>query len=518
MSSITDLLNKATIKDLCDGTSQNEPLQTVSDNRCGAYARVTRPEQTITHYACAGVENNYYPGNMILVDEQFLTKDPTIIPFREEERKPLNYSLSSGAYIPITEDPFKEVVPTERNVNAARNRFAYLYGRDCAEKHRKMGNDVDVDEKIYNSGASLNVGGTIKGVDFSVGGSFDNYRTKVFVLKQRLYTVSLDNTYKNGDDFFTDKLNLDELANATSRVRTVLARKPKSRTYTLQRKLRTLPLGIIQEVNYGRMAIITVSSKDQSSLSAKIADYCKLELKGGKGKCDVKIRIVGGTIAGFADGAEVSGEDAANKIISYLYTHQIAAEDIETAKPIEYTVSYLKDMKKLVTTKILPYSQVYVERVGIRVYDNNSGESYTVYFKCLDVKPNKEGKPDYTLVGETKKLDFNDFKFFVSPRALCLQFQVVGVGVNSKYDRNIYCPRIPLEKMEPEDDGQWYFRLYMTGTNYWSTKYSFSPEVEWRSCKYNKLMSDNGVLSRESYYVGKTEGEILQQYESWCEW
>ena len=547
MSQITDLLNQATIKDLTDGTKQNEPLQKVTDNRCGAYARVTRPEQTIKSYACAGVENNYYPGNILLVDDKFLTKDPTVIPFREDERKPLNYSLSTGAYLPISEDPFKNVVPTERNVNQARNRFAYLYGKDCAANSRKLGNNLEIEERFYSSGASLNVGGTIKGVDLSIGGSFNNYRTKVFVLKQKLYTVSLDNTYKNGDDFFTENVNIGELEKAMSHsvLRKVLneiqsnpsrpgrpghfgsPKRPTRPTTTKQQVTEILPLGIIQDVSYGRMAIITVSSKDQSSANVEITKYCKLDFKGGSSSCNVNIKIVGGSIAGYAGGAEVSGEDAANKIISYLYTHQVEAADVETAKPIEYTVSHLKDMKKMVTTKILPYAQVYVEKVCVRVYEDNGGASYVVDFKCLDVKPNAQGKPDYTTIGAHRDLDFDgDMNCFVSPRALCLQFRVETKGTTSvteKYQKSVFCPRIPLEKMEPEDSGNWIFRLGIHGSTYFSNKYQFSPTLDeaddchW--CSYDRdLSSHDGVMSNSAYYIGKTESEILQRYRSWGHW
>ena len=545
MSNLTDLLNRATIKDLTDGTSEHKVLQKVTDNRCGAYARVTRPGQTITSYACAGVENNYYPGNVILVDDKFLTKDPTIIPFREEERKTLNYSLSTGAYLPMSEDPFKNVVPTERNVNQARNRFAYLYGKDCASNSRKLGNNLEIEERFYSSGASLNVGGTIKGVDLSIGGSFNNYRTKVFVLKQKLYTVSLDNTYKNGDDIFTDKVNVGELEKAMSHsvlknVVTEIQSNPSNpnrpgrpgipsrpgrptTTITKQQVTEILPLGIIQDVSYGRMAIITVSSKDQSSANVEITKYCKLDFKGGSSSCNVNIKIIGGSIAGYANGAEVSGEEAANKIISYLYTHQVEAADIETAKPIEYTISHLKDMKKLVTTKILPYAQVYVEKVCVRVYEDNTGVSYVVDFKCLDVKPNAQGKPDYTIIGAHKNLDFDgDLNCFVSPRALCLQFRVDSIGTK-KYEKSVFCPRIPLEKMEPENDGNWVFRLHICGSTLFNSKYHFNPELDeddkchW--CSYDRdLCSHNGVMSNSAYYVGKTESEILQRYHSWDRW
>lgn len=499
MSQITELLNRATIRDLEDGTTEHQALRKVTDNRCGAYARVTRPEQTLTSFACAGSENNYYPGNMVLVDGSFLTSDPTIIPFREAERKPLNYSLSAGAYLPINEDIFNNVIPTERNVNKARNKFAYLYGRECAERKRSLGDNVELSEASYSSGASLNVGGTIKGTDFGIDGSTGNRRTKVFILKQALYTLSLDNTYRNGDDFFTDQLKIADLERAVN---------GRSSTGSM------LPLGVIQDVKYGRMAIITISSKDESSFSATISKYLKLDLKGGSKACDIRIKIIGGNISGYSDGTSVSGEDAANKIISYLYSHPIEAADIETAKPIEYTVSYLKDMRKLVTAKILPYAQVYVEKVLIKFIEHNSGASFKVKFSALDVKPNAQGKPDYIEVSTYPGYD-EGLEVEVSPRALCLVFEMRIKGVADKYDRNLYCPQIPLEKMEPENDGSWCFRIYANGDAYWNTVYSFLPSVEnWANCsktKYLPVVFDHDKKN----YAGKSEAEILRQFFDW---
>lgn len=541
MSQITELLNRATIRDLEDGTTEHQALRKVTDNRCGAYARVTRPEQTLTSFACAGSENNYYPGNMVLVDGSFLTSDPTIIPFREAERKPLNYSLSAGAYLPINEDIFNNVIPTERNVNKARNKFAYLYGRECAERKRSLGDNVELSEASYSSGASLNVGGTIKGTDFGIDGSTGNRRTKVFILKQALYTLSLDNTYRNGDDFFTDQLKIADLERAVtvgSKVGSVGSKvgSAGSKLGSLGKRVGSLgtidlpgrkkggspvqstvlPLGVIQDVKYGRMAIITVSSKDESSLGASISKLLKLDLKGGSKSCDVKIKIIGGNIGGYSDGSDVSGEDAANKIISYLYTHPIEAADIETAKPIEYSVSYLKDMRKMVTAKILPYAQVYVEKVLIKFIEHNSGASFKVKFTALDVKPNDQGKPDYVEVSTYPGYD-EGLEVEVSPRALCLVFEMRIKLAEDKYDRNLYCPRIPLEKMEPENDGSWCFRLKVNGTVYTINDYSFSPTVEnWQECdKWTYLPI---VFNHDKrYYSGQSEEYILAVYNSWAE-
>ena len=70
--------------------------------------------------------------------------------------------------------------------------------------------------------------------------------------------------------------------------------------------------------------------------------------------------------------------------------------------------------------------------------------------------------------------------------------------------------------MEPEDDGIWCFRLYANGSAYWNSAYSFSPMADkWLVCNRKTYLPTVFDHDKKNY-AGKSEDEILQQYDAWA--
>ena len=148
---------------------------------------------------------DYYPGTIVVVDSKFRSRLPKKINFKENERKPLNFitTLPSSS---LTEY-FDKIIPTERNLNNKRMQFVSKYSKEM--KDLAVASISNISESSYENGCGITVGGSIKEVDFSLSGSLKTKSVKIFEFKQILYSISLDDTYKNASDFFTSELDLN---------------------------------------------------------------------------------------------------------------------------------------------------------------------------------------------------------------------------------------------------------------------------------------------------------------------
>ena len=492
LSRYNSFMRSYIIPNLTDGTNYYEPLKSTSPYQNGAYLRCERKAYTTSHFFCKGHENVFYPGNIVTVDDDLFGQNPRVIPFRESERKPLCFSTSNGAYVRYApgQNPLDNVIPTERKVNDAINAFAY----DFVNQHsiNEIGSHITLETFDYDSTDGINLGGTIKDVDLSLKFGTTNKRARVFVFKQIMYTISVDNTYKNGADLFTDQLNFDEL-----------------RYYSHG----NTP-AMIQSVSYGRIVIISVTSTDRSAFNASIAGT-SLNLGGSSSNCHVHIHIIGGNIGNLSSQWDYEGKWNAENVLAQMQASELKTSDITQAQPIEFSATYLVDMNNYVTKKVLPYSQVYVDRIRMRIVDKNDGVSFSGKFRYLDYVPDRSGRCVYQKKSTSGKLGFTTF---ISPHATCLEFKVDAYG-GEWCDKNVFCPCVPLEQLRPDDDGYWTFRMYINGSTLKSISFSFSPHINgcYMSTENDTYISKNGILD-EGYHAHYNKRECLIKFYSWCEW
>lgn len=485
-------INEYAYPNLVDGTYYHEPLKKTSPYQAGAYLRIERKSFSTSKFFCKGTENVYYPGNILAVDDNFFTANPTVIPFRESERKPLSFSTSNGAYVRYEpgRNPLDNVIPTERMVNRAINSFAY----DFVNQHavNSIGSTIKVDVYDYDSSEGIDLGGSIKDVDLGLKFGTTNKRARIFVFKQILFSVSVDNTYKSGDDLFTDNLNFDEL-----------------RYYSQGHAP-----AMIQTVDYGRIVIISVTSSDYSAFSASISG-ASLNLGSNSSNCHVSIHIIGGNVGNVSSQWDYEGKWNAENILAQMQSSELDSSDITQAQPIAFTATYLRNMNKYVTKDVLPYAQVYVDRIRMRIVDNNNGVSFDGIFRCLDYAPDRSGRCVYTKIKKKGKLGFTTF---ISPHATCLEFKVDAYG-GEWCDKNVFCPCVPLEQLRPDNEGYWTFRMYIQGNTLKSISFSFSPMIYgcYMSTENDTYISKNGILD-EGYHSHYNKRECLIKFYSWCEW
>ena len=139
-------------------------------------------------------------GNILLVNnnETFFSNSPIALRFSQNQRKPLSFVPS------VVMDDFsmlKNVNPTEMNVKLAMDRFIIKY-KNWVKQHNFRLPEV-ASPRCYNfeSKEGINIGGTIKGVNFSAS-LFSSARSITVVeFKQVLFSVSIDDVYQEGSDF-----------------------------------------------------------------------------------------------------------------------------------------------------------------------------------------------------------------------------------------------------------------------------------------------------------------------------
>ncbi len=461
----------------------------------GAYLRGKREEIIgLTEYIFPRSNSNvpstdFYPGVIVVVDNQFRSRRPNKINFSEEERKPLNFITSLPSSNLTTS--FDNVIPTERNLNNKRMDFVTKYSQQM--KDLAIPSISSVKESTFESGCGVNAGGSLSGIDFNLQAGINTKKVQIFEFKQILYSISLDDTYKKASDFFTSKLDLN----------------------AFKSKVGAYPAAIIDTVHYGKIAYIVVSSEDDSALKVSINEM-NGTIRGNTSKCKFTAFTIGGP-ASYANGVyDFSKADDVKTFVSKL-RDEMTAGNASAAVPIEFEASYLFNPNEKVKTNIYQYFHKYVDKVKLKITEGNTGVSMNVQVRYLDKKRNMNGVVDYCFQSVTKSLT-SDPVIEVSPWAVAFEIKVSIVGAAASNDFNIFIPYIPLEQLKQDEMGDWIFSVNFGGTTIWNAKeagVNITPTVQgcYKSDAYD-IAKGNW---REHEYLNKSEDEVLTTYFNWCE-
>ena len=498
LSSLTldGLLNNRPITTLEDGLKSFATIAVHDDGGIGAWLRGQRDEQlgiqtyTFPHSLTnKAPSTDYYLGSIILVDNNFRTHHPSKVVFSESERKRLSMYATNNR----TNHYFDNVLPTAKEMNNKKNEFIEKYiGR--VSSSTQLPSITTIDFQDFESTDGISIGGSVKGVDFGFSSGDRTKKVRVFTFKQVLFSLNLDDTYKKGSDFFSDKINVSQFKNS----------------------IQHYSPAIISTVYYGKVAHLAVVSTDQSAMSVNISktDFFNgnAKITGSTKNCSFKAIVLGGTAGAMNGTINFSDLNDANSFLKSIMK-EMTALDAEAAIPIEFEAKYLRNPAQKVTTNIYKYFTRYIDKIKLNIREDNKGISASARLRLLDYVYDNKGKADYQFKYWNKGLDYT---VEVSPWACCIEVKMDVVG-GEYCDYNVFVPYIPLSSLTQDSNGDWVFRIGNNGSTLKDVKNNatVTPTVPGcYVCKSNEYY--RGDL-KESQYLGRTEDQVLTDYFNYCE-
>lgn len=497
LSSYEKLIESIKIQPLVDGydyyTSIDDPYDMYTPS-VNLRIRRNNPHERNRFSCDFNNKINIYPGQIILADERLMNCTPRYISFSNGERKPLEISCDNTP----TDNPFnKAIEPTEVKMHEAISRLK----RALAKDNDYPASEFEAEYYDFEPGMSADIGGVFTiSIAGGLAGNVET-RRRVIIVREKVFTISLNNNIIKGSDIFDfNELDLQRLKRAIGD---------------------TAP-AIIQDVTYGRMAVFVASSKSAFKTEFKISDF-KGSINAGK-ETKITTILYGGTVEGLDLNGEGEGMDLAEKVFKYLQdpTNKVKMSQVTSLVPIEYSASYLANIDRPVIVSIKRYDVAKVDQIRMKIVDENTGVSASCKFRCLNVIPDKYGKMVYDKLYEDKKVGYDTM---ISPRAVCLEFKMDAYGSSSE-DHNIFCPRVPWEKLFcDEDNGIWTFRLLLKGYTLWNQSFMFSPTLPgcYISESSKHYLNNNGILDKTELWENvpatkENENNMLLAYFSWCEY
>lgn len=287
---------------------------------------------------------NVYPGSLLLVNRELAEGKPVPIVTKEGDRKPIELTIDlNGAGEEGTawiEDP------TPGNISTAVDEMVEAW----AAKGNKAAATIGYDETMVYSETQLEARLGVKGLGDKLGINFSDIekgKKKVYVkaLKQVYYNVNLTPS----NDLFTENVDEEEVIRQIDNQN---------------------PAGIITSVAYGRMVYIKLES---SETEKKVEEVFKAAFSKGSVKESVKdseilknatfsAYVFGGTAG---KGVAVTTKKMEEIIDLIVSEAEFKGSQVSAAKPISYSVSFLKDNK----TALISSSTEYVETTVSRYHD-----------------------------------------------------------------------------------------------------------------------------------------------------
>lgn len=458
-----------------------------NEGETGAWLRGVRdPQKGIENFNLAkNTGLSFYCGQVVKVDEDFFEGKPRGINFYENERKPLDYICSLHKY--GMRNQFDGIIPSAKNVNRTLNEYTEKYRSKIASE-AKLPQNIEITHKVYDSSNGISLGGTIKGVSFNIGKTNSKF-VQVFELRQKLFEVALDDTFKKASDYFTNSLNLPEF----------------------KKQLGHYNAAIINRVDYGKIAYIAFVSKNKSAHQITISDF-NGSIGGKVEDCQIYAFAVGGaTTAG--DVPSGYNKDTIKDFIKQ-FAKTMDGHEVEACVPIGYQACYLGKPEVTVKLNLNKYYQKYVETVKIKIQENNSGASMSGTLRFIDKVRDNRNAVNYAFVDKGKNKF--DFTRELSPWACCIELKVDVVADDSK-DFNVFVPYIPLHLLNQDSDGDWMFKINVGGSTIYNTKDNVTLSHPVPGAYLSK---SNGVYRGglpEYSYSGRSEEYILTDYFNWCE-
>ncbi|MCQ2191071.1 MAG: hypothetical protein MJY63_05510 [Paludibacteraceae bacterium] len=489
--SVTDLDQMLSYRDMSiyqDGFDSTKYIPIPeNEGETGAWLRGERvPQKGITLFNMAkNTGDEFYCGQIIKIDEKLFEGKPQGINFYENERKPLDYVVSihkSGM-----KKYLENVIPVKKNYRHALNEYTEKYRQDIASV-AKIAQNVEIFSDKAESSQGINLGGTIKGVTFNIGANQNKYM-QVFELRQKLFEVSLNDTFKKGSDYFTSNLNLSEF----------------------KKQLGHYTPAIVNRIDYGKIAYIAFTSDDSSAMDITISDFSG-KIGGKIENCKIYVLAVGGE-ATAGEIASTLSKDAASEFIK-KFGKTMDGNEVEAAVPISFEANYLGKPNTKVTLNKNRYFQQYVDKIVLDIYENNKGASASARLRCLDFTRDSRGNVGYEFLYKNKSLDFQTE---LSPWATCIEVKIDIKGATDSHDFNVFVPYIPLNSIRNNGNGKWVFKIHMGG----STLYNANNNVDTQPTVPGCYLSKNNGIYRgdlaESQYKNRSELQVLADYFNWCE-
>ena len=494
MINLNNMINSYPMINVEDGYAI-PPTIHQSASETGAWVRGSRGTKSGIWFMLGEEMNGQliYPGNVILVDkDQKFTKNMVEIPFNGPERKPLRFDAKYSNEMPNDSTVLNSF--TRADVN--------IFVNKCLTNYKNGSHDLpsnstwQIERSERKEGISL--GGTIKGVSFDLNAS-RNKTVTVAYLKQEMYTISLNNEYSDASEIFTDKVDIDKF----------------------RRNIDKNPGGIpaiIDAVKYGRIISLWAYQEGNEPATLNVDKYFKLTVTNTNKTTRYFLRVYGG-VAGDTklEFSNYDSVDAVQNVLNQL--KEVSRSAMETALPMEYSVKFLRNLTTNVQWKVLPYYKTYLPQVKFRVIKNFPG---TIGTKCavylLDYVP-RGNKLDYCKSQVDKKK--MDYEFYCSPKALCIDIKFDLVAMD-KHDYNVMLPCIPYDSLQPDEKGEFVFKVFMCGSVVGDKNAKSEPIVPGlilsTSNKYfmnNKdKLSDSPMLRFDC--AGATEERILNYYITWA--
>lgn len=492
---IEELLGNHKHLDLHDGY-ETEQIDATPKRGTGAWVcheRSTDNKLIKEFYLPKKTDTELYPGAIVKIDENLIGGMPNMICLKEKERLPLKYTSK----IESLDKYIETLVPNDDSYNRYFGDLMESFRKKAIESGKKIDSGIEISyseedrKKGFGIGCSLgnlSYGKVSIGGDLTLGigaGSKENF--KVIQMRQELFEVHIDASLKKVGEILTPELDLENF-------------KEELGHYTP---------GIISKVQYGKVAYIILKLKGDSSFDINIGSEGFAGAKDGD--FDIDIRTFGGNQKdlGPCDFA------SANTFIKKFY-EPIQPEDIETATPIAYEVHYLDKPSESVTVKKYNYTLNYVDKVKIRIIDNNTGVSAQAHLKCMDLKYTNNKfhyEPEEIAKGTGTRKEKSTIE--VSPWATCIQADIDVIGSISK-DFSIFIPYIPINKIKKQaNDGSWVFDIMINGSSLIDVqeKSNIDPIIPGTYINYG----GKADFYSDYKYSKKEEDELITDFFEFCE-
>ena len=486
---VDELINYYPMVSIEDGY-ENLPVINQSSSESGAWVRARRTPKSDTWFMVNDNMNSQLisPGNVIVVDrDKNFINNMVEIPFTADERKPLRLDAMYSNEINNNSTQLSRF--TRADVNAFVN--------SCLTNFKNGNHDLgsnsywQIETSERKEGITL--GGTIKGVNFT-GSAGRNKTVTVAYMKQIMYTVSLNNEYSRPSDIFTDRV---DVGNFQSNINKTAGGSP----------------AIIDAVRYGRLITIWAVQEGNEPVSLSVDNF-NLSLSRTNKSTKFHMRVYGGVAGDQQFNIDTDSQQTIKNALATM--KEVSKRAMETAMPIEFTLKHLKNMTTNIQWRVLPYYKTYIPEVKFRVTENNSGASMkcAVYFLRYTMWGNRL---EYCLDEVDRK--GLDYTFYCSPKSLCFDIKIDVTGAVDKHDFNVMLPCIPYDSIQPNDDGEWEFRINFYGSNYWDAKkFTLYPSVPGAVLStsndfFMKKHSDSPL--RQYDKAGASERTILNAYINW---
>lgn len=423
------------------------------------------------------------PGMVFLADDNLFSSNPTRLDFYPHEVSPITLmSTLPGVGLKTVADP------TVGKLKVAVDEMV----ESC--KRKNVTKQIEVYKQVFKTSAGFDISCGYTDV-FKAGLGFGakNNNVCVITLRQKLFHIAPDNVYKKPADYFTDKVDLDSLKEQCNGVAPVY----------------------VNKLCYGRKIYIIFSTSDHSlgfdaSISVKGVNV-SFSNKKQLNKCSISAIMVGATTETYR--ILNSLDDVENLIKDFV---EKAPDAINYAEPIEWELRYLKD-NRVVRTHVKPYYIKKVDEVLIDVTGHTSGTLFNSRVFYMEPSYGHENRIVWSPQMVFRKWNSSNRKFLCPARSCCFELNIDKHGDRKgSYDYNIAIPKIPLQDLEYDKNGDLVFEMQVHGA-LGKKGYKLIPNADHifnrhSSARFRKIFNMNETLSLTNWPDQTLTQYYIEQY------